>query len=190
MTILKNPMQYNLDQLAKDSTVKLTWHGEDTRVLVDGEGEKRDVKAGDTLEVSVEQAKTLLKYSHKWTLEGDTPIEQPFEKAQKAAHERQAAIMKKRLARRMNAGKPESAEGAEESTDGEGAEDAVMPLTEADVDAMDTKKEILAALKARKVKANKNADVSELKSLLKENLAPATESTDGEGADEDEETKE
>lgn len=187
-------MQYDLDKLVKDSTIALTWHGEPTLVLVKGEGEKREVKTGDSIEVSVEQAKTLLKSSFKWTLKGDKPEAQPFEKAQKAANERQEALMR-RVAKK-NSKKAEDASG--EATEGEGDEgegDDMMPLTEADVDAMDTKAEVLRALKARDVKANKNATLDELKGLLKEKLAePAPEAgAEGEGDEgegSDDETKE
>lgn len=180
-------MKYDLDKLAKDSTIALTWHGDDTRVLIDGEGEKRVVKTGETIEVSVEQGKALLKYSHKWTLEGDKPEEQPFERAQKAAVERQDAIMRRRVAQKAKKAAKGADDASEDATEGEGDEDVLVPLTEADVDAMETKKEVLSALKVREVKANKNAGLDELKSLLKENLtADAPADTEGAG----DETKE
>lgn len=162
-------MRYNLDELEKDSTIELTWHGEDTRVLIEGEGEKRHVKTGDTIEISLEQAKILLRYSHKWTLKGDEYVEQPFERAQKAAHERQDAIMRRRLAKK---GKK-----TDESEDEAGSEAESAPhidaklLNEADIDAMETKKEILAVFKELDLKVNKNASLDELKVVLKEKLA-------------------
>ena len=176
-------MRYNLDELTKESIIALTWHGEDTRILIEGEGVKRDIKTGDTVEVALEQAKTLLKYSHKWTLKGDEPIEQPFERAQKAANDRQEAMMRRRTAKK----------GEADNSEDEPAVDVAV-LTEADIDAMETKKEILATFKKLDIKVNKNASLEELKVVLKEKLAEiaadAEEVPADDSEDENEETDE
>lgn len=71
-------MQYDLNKELKDSKkVKLTWHGSPTRLLIDGEHTKTDVNTGDTVSVSVAQARVLLKMYRLWTLVGDEPVEKP-----------------------------------------------------------------------------------------------------------------
>ncbi len=71
-------MQYDLKKLVEHKTIVIMWHGEPTKVLVDGESSKREVKTGDVLKVNVEQARRLFSYSPFWTLKGDKPIEQPY----------------------------------------------------------------------------------------------------------------
>ena len=139
-------MQYDLKELAQDQIVTMVWHGEPTRVLVRGEGEKREVKKGDELEVSVKQARELLKYSPDWTLSGDKPVDQPYRAAQKAAVEAKAPKAKK-------------------------AEKKAAPaLTKEAVEAAKTKEDVLALCKAHKIKVNDNASVDELKAVLLDEL--------------------
>lgn len=152
-------MQYDLKDLEKTQFVSVSWHGEPTRVLLDGKDEKTVVNKGDVLKVSVDQAQRLLKYSDLWTLEGDKPTEQPWRKAQ------------------AEAAKAADARGRRASK-GEEAKAVPAALTEADVDAMETKEEVLAALKAKKVKVNSNASLDELKSVLKESMTPEESKTE------------
>lgn len=69
-------MQYDLKTIGQSALVKIKWHGAPTRVLVRGEGEKREVATGDVLEVTAEQAKELLNINRLFTLEGDKPMKQ------------------------------------------------------------------------------------------------------------------
>lgn len=72
-------MQYDLKkELMDKGTIDVQWHGEPTRVLIDGEAEKREVPTGAALKVNLIQAKRLLSYSPLWTLKGDKPTEQPY----------------------------------------------------------------------------------------------------------------
>lgn len=82
-------MQYDLKKLVEHKTISIEWHGESTRVLVDGESSKRQVKAGDVLKVTIEQARRLLSYSPFWTLKGDKPKEQPYLNRSIAAAEKE-----------------------------------------------------------------------------------------------------
>lgn len=76
-------MQYDLNKIGGSALVKVTWHGAPTRVLVHGEGEKRDVGTGESIEVTVQQAKELLNISRDFTLEGDVPMKQARPKVEK-----------------------------------------------------------------------------------------------------------
>lgn len=145
--------KYEGKELEKSQTCELTWHGDDTLVLIEGAAEKIEVKKGDTIKVSVKQAKRLVRYSDLWTLKGDQPLDQPWREAQKAA-----------LARLGTRGQKKT-EASEEEVPAD--------LTEADVDAMTTKNPVLAALKLRNIKVNSNASLDELKAVLKESLAAA-----------------
>lgn len=69
-------MQYDLKTIGESALVKIMWHGAPTRVLVRGEGVKRDVSTGDVLEVTAQQAKELLTMSRLFTLDGDKPMKQ------------------------------------------------------------------------------------------------------------------
>lgn len=69
-------MQYDLKNIGQSALVKIKWHGAPTRVLVRGEGEKRDVATGDVIEVTAQQAKELLNISRLFTLDGDVPMKQ------------------------------------------------------------------------------------------------------------------
>lgn len=72
-------MQYNLQKdLVEKTKAKVQWHGAPTRVLVHGESQKRSIATGDTLSVTVKQARELLTYSPLWTLDGDEPSPQPY----------------------------------------------------------------------------------------------------------------
>lgn len=152
--------QYDLETLfATEATVELTWHGEDTLVRIGKEDEKKVVKKGDTIEVDVEQARSLMFYSDLWTLKGDKPVDQPFRRAQLNALKAQDARNKAAV----KTGKKEKA-----ATD-EKTEDApVVPLTEDEVEHMEDKKVIVTALETRKVKFNKRASVADLKVILME----------------------
>ena len=80
-------MQYDLKKVLEDKTViALAWHGEATRVnLEGGNSPKVDVASGDVVKVSNKKAKELLNYSDLWTLEGDVPVEQGWRKAREEA---------------------------------------------------------------------------------------------------------
>lgn len=168
-------------KLEKKATLRLQWHGDDaTRVLIAGNAEKMDVNPGDVIEVGDEQARSLFAYSDLWTLEGETPVEQPWRVARKNDAIRQVAEAK---ARERARAKREAAKSGKPVEDEDDKEPEVEPLTEADVDLMTTKVAVSNALKARKVAHNaRGASLDELKALLKENLAPV-ETTETEGAD-------
>lgn len=69
-------MQYDLKNIGQSALVKLMWHGAPTRVLVHGEGVKRDVGTGEIIEVTLKQARELLSMSRLFTLDGDKPVKQ------------------------------------------------------------------------------------------------------------------
>ncbi len=69
-------MQYDLKDIGQAALVKLMWHGAPTRVLVHGEGVKRDVGTGEVLEVTAKQARELLSMNRLFTLDGDKPVKQ------------------------------------------------------------------------------------------------------------------
>ena len=168
--------QYALKDVESENTIALTWHGESTLVRIGDEGEKTLVKTGDTVEVPEWQAKKLLSYSHQWTLKGDKPVVHGYEIARKKAVEARDARMKARIAKKAKKAVSEAPEAQGEATEAEGTEApelTIIPLTEADVDAMDTKKDVIDALKERGAKANRNASLDELKALLKETLTAA-----------------
>lgn len=172
-------------ELSEKAKIRLQWHGDQTRVLLKGEGEKTDVNQGDVIEVCEEQARELLSYSDLWTLEGEKPVEQPWRKAQHEAAVRMGAEAKARVKAKAKAEKVEKTEDADESEDDK--EPEIEVLTEADVDLMSNKKDVSAALKARKVAHNsRGASLDELKALLKETLAAESASTETSTEDADE----
>lgn len=68
-------MQYDLNKvLINNKTIVLRWHGEATKVLLQGDSEKTEVNTEDTLKVSLKQAYELLNYSYLWTLKDDQPV--------------------------------------------------------------------------------------------------------------------
>ncbi len=136
-------MKYDLNKIVDETTVKLQWHGESTKVLIDGQGEKTDVNTGDVLEVSVKQAKELLKYSYLWTLEGDKPLAHPYDKV---------AV--------PNSIKTTAKETSEEDLESE----------EVDLDTInfEDKKQVIAGLKMLKATFNDRLGVKKLAELLKE----------------------
>lgn len=137
-------MQYDLKKTLEDkATVNVQWHGEPTRVLVRGEGEKTEVKTGDVLTVDRKQAAELLGYSPLWTLEGDTPTKQPYMENWK----------------RLGQKKKESVAGTEEVTE----------LTPAALGKMN-KTQLQTELKKLGATFNDQATKEELKSLLTEAL--------------------
>ena len=132
-------MQYDLKKTLEDKAkVNLQWHGEPTRVLVRGQGEKTVVNTGDVLTVDKKQAAELLGYSPLWTLEGDTPTPQPYMENLK------------RLAEK----KVEAPAGDEEKE-----------LTPAAVEKMN-KKQLQAELKKLGATFNDQASNADLKELL------------------------
>lgn len=146
-------MQYDVNKVLADNTqVELQWHGEDTRVLVHGEGEKTEVKNGGKLTVSRKQAAELLGYSPLWTLAGDEPTKQPY------------LENLKRVA--ANAGKKgkQTAPGAEAETD----------LSESSIAKMN-KTQLKKELKKLGATFNDEATNDELRDLLTEVLAEKQE---------------
>lgn len=131
-------MQYNLKKdLEKTQKVKLQWHGEETNVLVKGQGAKTLVKTGDVLSVTVEQARNLLRYSHLWTMDGDEPVAHGFDASQAKLH----AVAVEKAAQ---APEPEANKAPD--------------LTE--------KEQVMASLRELNVTFNDAASTEELKQLL------------------------
>ena len=155
-------MQYDAKKVLEDkATVELEWHGEPTRVLVYGQGEKTEVKTGGKLSVSRKQAVELLGYSPLWTLAGDTPVKQPYMENWK------------RLAKNVGKNKKENAPGAEKETE----------LTESAIAKM-SKKDLKAELKKLGATFNDEASNDELRGLLTETLAEkAAEKENAPGAE-------
>ena len=136
-------MQYDLKKTLEDKAkVNVQWHGEPTRVLVRGQGEKTEVNTGDVLTVDKKQAAELLGYSPLWTLEGDVPTPQPYLENLK----------------RLNEKKVEAPAGDEEKE-----------LNPAAVEKMN-KKQLQAELKKLGATFNDQATNPELKELLLETL--------------------
>jgi len=131
-------MQYDLKTIGESALVKLMWHGAPTRVLVHGEGVKRDVGTGDVIEVTLKQARELLSMSRLFTLDGDKPVKQA------------------------------SPLVIPEKTDEEG--NKVVSLNVEAAEKLDTKKEVIEALKTLGVAFNDALSKKELKVLLIENL--------------------
>lgn len=149
---MKYDLKKDLDQGVK---VAVQWHGAPTLVLIEGDSVKTEVNTGDVLKVTLAQAKTLLRYSHLWTLEGDKPLEhgKAVVKAKKAASKAAKGSKSKKTAK-----------------DDEKDEDDAA-LTVADVEKMTEKEEVLAALEKMGEKANAEATLDELKSVLVEKLS-------------------
>jgi len=101
-------MQYDLKKVLEDKgKLSLTWHGEDTMVLLDKRaGEKVLVKTGETVEVSMKTAQYLLKYSEMWTLEGDEPVGGDAREARKGAFKALEDRRKARINKRKRKGAP------------------------------------------------------------------------------------
>lgn len=151
-------MQYDLKkELSDKQTIALQWHGEDTKVLIAGDGVKTEVKTGDVITVSMKQARELFSYSNLWTFEGDKPVKHNFNE------------MLKKLA--AKAAKKDKKSKTEESGDEEEEEEEEEEITADDVDNMKTKKEVVAALKNLGATFNDQATKAELSGLLKEVLA-------------------
>lgn len=167
---------YNLEQLEEKASVELTWHGEETRLLIDGESEKVVVKAGDTVKVTRSQAKKLLSYSHKWTFKGEKPVEQPYERAQRDAVALQDARNKERIAKKLG---KKGAKAPE--TPADTSTPVIETMTEDDVDKMKAKADVAAELKKRGMKVNvQGSSLDELKALLKEAIKPKAPETPAE----------
>jgi hypothetical protein len=185
MTLIKYLMaQYNLEKLEEKASVELTWHGEDTRLLLEGASEKIDVKTGDTVKVTRNQAKKLLSYSHKWTFKGEKPVEQPYERAQRDAVALQDARNKERIAKKLG---KKSGKAPEVDPNAP----VIETMTEDDVDKMTAKAAVAAELKKRGVKANaQGASLDELKALLKDAIKPKAPEVDPNASTEEGEKKE
>lgn len=176
-------MQYNTKELLEDKEqLELTWHGEPTRVLVRGQGEKTEVPTGGTLTVSRAQAVELLKYSPLWTLAGDKPQKQPYMQAQAAALKAQEAELQQQ--RKLSLARLKSAKTTEAPQVNEPFKPDMEPvlaiLTQGDVDAMKTKKQVVNALKERKATFNESVSLPELKVVLLEREAERQAAADKE----------
>lgn len=158
--------QYDLKKLAADQKIKLEWHGEPTMVLLDGEAKKREVGTGDVIEVTVDQARRLLRYSHKWTLEGDKPVEHGWEKAQAAALKGKTLQPVAKKAKASNGGEPEQ-------------------VTLENVGSIKKKATLQDELKKRGKSFNAKATLEDLRGLLVEALEEEAGNT---GSDETDET--
>lgn len=166
---------YNMEKAVETAMVSMQWHGAPTRVLVRGEGAKRDVGTGDVVAVSLEQARELVKYSHFWTVEGDTPTEHGFEKAQKDALAKVVAAAKAEKTGKKPAAETTKKTKAPTKAEAEAAakaakEAAVADLTAEKVEAMATIEEVMAALESVGTKVNPDASLEEMKSVLMEVL--------------------
>ncbi len=134
-------MQYDLKkELMDKGTIDVQWHGEPTKVLVDGESEKREVPTNGVLKVGLLQAKTLLSYSPLWTLKGDKPTEQPY----------------------MNRFGKNAPSKKNKKTDKESGEQVNKKVEEF------TREEIIEALKKAEATFNDAAETEELRELLVE----------------------
>jgi len=103
-------MQYDLKkELTDKSKFALQWHGEDTKVLIAGEGVKTEVKKGDVITVSLNQAKELFSYSNLWTFEGDEPVKHNFNEMLK-----KLAIKAAKKAKSEEAGEEEAGDDDED----------------------------------------------------------------------------
>lgn len=163
---------YNLNKVfSEENLVELQYHGRDTRVLFEGEGEKREVKAGDIVEVSTKQAKQLLAYSRDWTLKGDKPVEHEFDKAQARLREQ----MNKDAKKAQKGGKED------ESSDDDNEDFDVLLLNPEKMD----KKEILAALKKMEVTANNRHGEDKLRELLVESIQEWKDAQEDAGKEEE-----
>lgn len=149
-------MQYDLKTIGNQSLVKLMWHGAPTRVLVHGEGEKRDLNTGEVIEVSLKQARELLSMNRLFTLDGDKPVKQA------------------------------SPLVIPETKDEEG--NKVVVMTSEVAEGLNTKKEVVEALKNLGVSFNDALSKNDLKVLLIETLkeqeaAKAADAGTGSGAE-------
>lgn len=141
-------MQYSPSDFTSSQMVELQWHGDDTRVLFQGEGEKRDVKKGEVVSVTVEDAKRLVRYSSLWTKKGDKPVKQPFVDRRKRMLSADEQIQN---ARNLSHGDPE--------------------YTVEMVDKMKDKEEIMKHLRTLHQTFNKRAETEDLKALLRDVVA-------------------
>lgn len=156
-------MKYDLKKdFTDNSKFSLQWHGDDTKVLMHGDGAKTEVKTGDVISVCLKQARELLSYSYLWTLEGDEP----------AKHQYNDMLAK------MAAKQAKAADETDEGNQGDGE------ITADDVDGL-KKAELVTALRKLGASFNDQALKPELAELLKEVLAEkakADEATAVEGA--------
>lgn len=163
-------MQYDRNKVVPPSTIRLTWHGEDTRVALVRNGDKIEVKQGETIEVTEERAKFLLSYSDFWTLEGDEPILQPYVKAQRDALLAEDARMRrlnaKREQKKAKAAAPAPVDSEATGEPAAKAEPTILTLEE--VDAFEDVEVVVKHLTDRDAKFNRAATVDELKALLRE----------------------
>jgi hypothetical protein len=164
-------MQYDLNKVLEDKKAhSLTWHGADTLVrLSKGDASKTEVKTGETIDVSTDTARSLLRYSDQWTFEGDTPTEQPYRAARAAAAERMGA---------KRAGEATEAPEASDVTD----------LSPAGISKM-LKADLVIVLTEMEVEMEGNETVPMLKDMLLDAVEGATEDAEGEDEDSTEESE-
>lgn len=159
-------MGYEISQDLKDNrTVEVEWHGADTRVMIDGDGEKTDVKTGDVITVSIKQAKALFVYDRNWTFAGDKPKEHAFDKEQARRLKEQDKLAKK--ARKGSKSDTENTEADDDDNDNEPQEIDIESLNP---EAM-SREEIVNVLKALGVNHNNRAGEEKLRELLIETIA-------------------
>lgn len=84
-------MQYARKEIGERTLVKIKWHGEPTRVRINGQHEKVEVPTGGVIEVEVEQARQLISMYRQFTLEGDELMKQPKTPAAPSAKEKEEA---------------------------------------------------------------------------------------------------
>ena len=84
-------MQYARKDIGERALVKIKWHGEPTRVRINGQHEKVDVPTGGVIEVEVEQARQLVSMYRQFTLEEDALMKQPKTPAALSAKEKAEA---------------------------------------------------------------------------------------------------
>lgn len=173
-------MGYEIPKDLKDErTVEVEWHGADTRVMIDGDGVKTDVKKGDVITVSIKQAKALLVYDRNWTFAGDKPKEHAFDKEQERRLKEQDKLAKK--ARKGN-----KAEAENNDDDDDENEPEEIDIESLNPEAM-SREEIINALKGLGVNHNNRTGEDKLRGLLTEVIAECkagqeAAEADGEGS--------
>ena len=151
--------------LNNDATITLQWHGDDTKVLVRGDATKTVVEKGGTLKVSVAQAQELIRYSYLWTLEGEEPADNAFDKiALPFALKKAEAELKAREKSQSKSKKDDAGNNSPDDIDF----DTLVPETMKKVD-------ITAALTALGVSFNDTAKTKSLAGLLSEALKERAE---------------
>jgi hypothetical protein len=157
-------MGYEISKDLKDErTVEVEWHGADTRVMIDGDGVKTDVKKGDVITVSIKQAKALLVYDRNWTFAGDKPKEHAFDKEQERRLKEQDKLAKK--ARKGSV----DTQNTQDDDSSDDDEPEVIDLEALNPETM-SKDEVVNTLKALGVSHNSRTGEEKLKGLLIETI--------------------